>query len=94
MKYLILLSVLFLAGCVVDVHSQVDPIGYGMYRVVSQSPSGMSGMGIMMDDARRKAHEFCQESGMQVYIIEEIGMEPPYMAGEFPKAEVHFKCVQ
>ena len=93
MKHLILPLVLFLAGCVVDVHSQVDPIGYGMYRVISHSPSGLSGMGMMMDDAKREADEHCKKTGMQVYIIEEIGMEPPYTAGNFPKAEIHFKCV-
>ncbi len=93
MKNLILPLVLFLAGCAVDVNSQIDPIGNDMYRVISQSPSGLTGRNILTDDAKREAYEYCQKARMQLSIVEEMGVDHANVTDDFPAAEIHFKCV-
>ena len=92
MKYLILPLVLYLAGCVVDVHSQVDPIGNDMYRVITQSPSGLTGINILMEEAKGEAYNYCQKAGLHLSILQEIGIEETNVTGDFPQAEIHFKC--
>lgn len=93
MKHLILVLVLCLAGCVVDVDSRIDKIDYELYRVITLSPSGMSGSGILEDAAKSEAVEYCRQAGMRLYIIEDLSTHPPFQGSNQPKAEIHFKCV-
>lgn len=94
MKRLILLPLVFcLAGCVVDVDSRIDKIGSELYRVISLSPSSLSGIGILEDAAKHEAAEYCRQAGLRLYIVEELTTQPPFIGDNLPKAEITFKCV-
>lgn len=93
MKHLILLPVLFLAGCVVDVQSRIDSMGNDIFHVVAESPSGFSNRNVLENAAIREADDYCRKSGLQLYIINDIGSERANVMDDFPRVEIRFKCV-
>ena len=98
MKKLLLLILLFfcfmpsfLSGCAAN--SGVVQMGNDIYMVSRQAASGFSGMGTLKADAMREAYQQCQLTGKQVEVIEPIDAKPPYILGNFPRTEIHFKCI-
>jgi len=53
---------------------------------------GFSGLGTLKADAMKEANDYCtsQEKALKVISTEEA--EPPFIFGNFPKAEVQFTC--
>ncbi len=74
-------------------YSGVVPMGPDTYMVSRQAATGFSGSGTLKADALREANDYCTKLGkvMQVTRMEEA--QPPYILANFPKAEVHFMCL-
>ena len=90
-----LASVIFVSlitvGCASN--SGVVQVGENTYMVSRLAASGFSGMGTLKADAMKEAYSECQKTGKDVEMIEAIDAKPPYIFGNFPKTEVHFKCI-
>lgn len=84
-----LIPFFLLAGCAAN--SGVVPLGNDVYMVSRQAASGFSGMGTLKADAMREAYSQCQITGKRVEVIETIDAQPPYILGNFPKTEIHFR---
>ncbi len=84
-------AVALISGCAAN--SGVIPMGQDLYTVSRQAASGWSGSGTLKAEALTEAGAFCagRKQGLQVIATNEA--QPPYVLGNFPKAEVQFRCV-
>jgi len=91
MKFIHVLLVLLLGGCAAN--SGVVPLGQDTYLVSRQAATGFSGAGTLKAEALKEGNEYCvsQKKVMQVIHTEEA--RPPYIFGNFPKAEIQFMCL-
>jgi hypothetical protein len=81
----------FLAACASS--SGVVPIGKDTYMLSRQAASGFSGTGNLKADALREANQYCASLNKSVQVVSTHEAQPPYILGNFPKAEVQFMCV-
>lgn len=91
-KYmLILVLTLFIAGCASN--SGVMSIGKDTYMVSRQAATGFSGSGTLKAEAFQEAGLHCEKMGKSVQVVNTIEAQPPFILGNFPKAEVQFMCL-
>jgi hypothetical protein len=91
MRYF-LLSTLFITGCAVN--TGVIEISRDSYMVSRQAATGFTGKGSLKEESLAEANIFCkrQQKTLKVLSIQEA--QPPYILGNFPKAEVQFSCLE
>ncbi len=87
-----LIGTLMLAGCAAN--SGVVPMGQGNFMVLRQAATGFSGSGNLKADALREANQYCAAQQKELKIVSSREAEPPFLFGNFPKAEVQFTCIQ
>ena len=90
MKLYIYPFLFFLCGCASN--SGVVAIGSDAYMVSRQAATGFSGLGTLKADAMKEANDYCAEQNMTLKVISAKEAEPPFILGNFPKAEVQFTC--
>ena len=91
-QYIFLTGItLFIAGCASN--SGVMPIGQDTYMVSRQAASGFSGSGTLKAEAFQEASLYCGKQGKSVQVVNTIEAQPPFIFGNFPKAEVQFMCL-
>ena len=93
MKVLLALSmgVLILSGCASN--SGVVPNGDDTFMVSRQAATGFSGLGTLKADAIQEANQYCLQQDKTLHVISATEAEPPFILGNFPKADVKFSCV-
>ncbi len=91
MKIILGIAVILLAGCAVN--SGVVRIAPDTYTVSRQAATGFSGSGDLKFKAIVEADAFCKRQGKSLRILRTGGTHPPYFFGNFPKAEVEFRCI-
>ena len=91
MRYNCYFLLLVLFGCAAN--SGVVPIGPDTYMVSRQAASGFSGRGTLKADAIGEADQHCRQQNKQVEVISATEARPPYVMGNFPKAEIEFRCI-
>jgi PEGA domain-containing protein len=74
-------------------NSGVVPIGPDTFMVSRQAATGFSGLGILKAEALREAEQYCAGKGKTMQIVNSTESQPPYIFGNFPKAEVQFMCL-
>ncbi len=79
------------AGCASN--SGVVPTGPDTYIVSRQSATGFSGSGTLKADALREANQHCASQKKALKVVKTTEAQPPYVLGNFPKAEVEFMCL-
>lgn len=89
-SFYFLLTVL-LVGCASN--SGVVPIGDDMFMVSRQAATGFSGLGTLKADALQEANQYCVAQNKMAQVISATEAEPPFILGNFPKADVQFRCV-
>ena len=78
------------AGCAAN--SGVVPTGPDTYMVSRQAATGFSGMGTLKADALREAGAYCSRQHKSMHMVNATEATPPFVLGNFPKAEIEFKC--
>jgi hypothetical protein len=68
-------------------------MGQDAYLVSRQAASGFSGLGTLNTDALQEASAYCNAHSKELQIISATESKPPYIVGNFPRAEVQFRCV-
>lgn len=91
MKLVAVPVLLVIAGCASN--SGVVPSGPDTYLVSRQAATGFSGSGTLKADALREANEYCSKEKKSLKVIKTNEAQPPYLLGNFPKAEVEFMCL-
>lgn len=91
MKYVVLFTAVFLTGCATN--SGVIPIGRDTYMVTRQAATGFSGSGNLKAEAFQEAGQFCVGQGKSLQVVSTAEAQPPFVFGNYPKAEVQFMCL-
>ena len=72
--------------------SGVVQVGDGRFLVTRQAATGLSGLGTLKADAVREAEAYCKALGKGVEVMRADESKPPYVLGNFPRAEIEFAC--
>lgn len=79
-----------LAGCAA--HSGVTPDGQGGYMISKQAATGFPGPGSLKADLLQEASQYCGSQGREFLLTNATETQPPYLLGNYPRAEINFKC--
>jgi hypothetical protein len=82
---------LALAGCAAN--SGVAPTGPDSFMVSRQAATGFSGSGNLKAEALSEAGQYCASRNQILVVTNSKEVGPPYVMGNFPKAEVEFMCL-
>lgn len=80
-----------LSACAMN--SGVTKIGPETFVVSRQAATGFSGLGTLKPQALAEANAHCESLGKVVHVTRTQESRPPYIAGNFPRAEVEFMCL-
>lgn len=67
-------------------------MGEDRYLVSRQAATGFSGSGTLKAEALREADEHCRKLSRVLAVIKITEATPPYILGNYPKADVEFSC--
>ncbi len=90
MKKLSMVGLLIVTGCAAN--SGVVPMGNDTYFVSRQAATGFSGAGALKAEALQEANQQCASQRKTVEVISMTEAQPPFILGNYPKAEVQFRC--
>jgi hypothetical protein len=79
------------AGCAAN--SGVAPTGPDSFMVSRQAATGFSGSGNLKAEALSEAGQYCAARSQALLVTNAKEVGPPYVMGNFPKAEVEFMCL-
>ncbi len=82
---------ILLVGCASN--SGVIPIGPDTFMVSRQAATGFSGSGNLKAEAFQEANQYCLGQKKKLQVVNTVEAQPPYVLGNFPKAEVQFMCL-
>ena len=92
MRFIIpLIPLAILAGCASN--TGIVPIGEDTYMVSRQAATGFSGSGSLKAEAFQEANQYCLSMGKKLQVVNTHEATPPFILGNFPKAEVQFMCL-
>ena len=91
MRFAAAALVLATVGCAAN--SGVVPLGPETFMVSRQAATGFSGSGTLKAEALTEAGQYCAARGRVMQVTTTQESQPPYVLGNFPKAEVHFVCL-
>jgi hypothetical protein len=93
MKCWVFLAILPLAtgGCAAN--SGVAPLGADTFVASRQAATGFSGSGNLKGEALTEAGQYCIGQNKTLLVTNTKEAAPPYVMGNFPKAEVEFMCL-
>lgn len=91
MKPLFFASVLLLAGCASN--SGVVPMGSDTFMLSRQAATGFSGAASLKAEALQEANQHCQAQKKELLVVSTNEAQPPFILGNYPRAEVQFKCI-
>lgn len=81
-----------LAGCASN--TGIIPIGTDTYMVSRQAATGFSGSGSLKAEAFQEANAYCAAQGKSLQVVSTQEAQPPFLLGNYPKAEVQFMCLK
>ncbi len=82
---------LSMSGCALN--SGVVPLGGDRFMITRQAATGFSGSGRLKAKAIIQAEKFCASRGKTMKVVAITEAEPPYVLGNFPKAEIVFDAL-
>jgi len=74
-------------------NSGIVSIGPDTYMVSRQAATGFSGSGDLKAEAFREANQYCLSLKKVMQVVRTSEANPPYVFGNYPKAEVQFMCL-
>ena len=80
-----------LASCAVN--TGIIPIGKDTYMVSRQAATGFSGSGNLKAEAFQEASAYCAGEKKVLQVVNTHEAAPPFILGNYPKAEVQFMCL-
>ena len=89
----ILIAVLLLAVCACASHTGVVPRGKDTYMIAKQQATGFPGLGNMKAEIIAEGTRYCASLGKKIQIVSTQETQPPYVLGNYPRAEIQFMCL-
>lgn len=62
--------------------------------VSRQAATGFSGSGTLKAEAFQEASAYCMAQGKALQVVSTQEAQPPFLLGNYPKAEVQFMCLK
>ena len=90
MKKLIVCIAATLIGCASN--SGVVPTGSDTYFVSRQAATGFSGAASLKGEVLQEANQHCQAMRKTMEVVTLAEAQPPFILGNYPKAEVQYRC--
>jgi len=90
MRTIVLCAVACLAACASN--TGVVPMGGGLHMIAKQAATGFPGLGNLKAEAIQEAALYCSKQGKPFMVESTSETQPPYVLGNYPRAEVHFRC--
>lgn len=69
-------------------------MGNDTFYTSKQSGNAFAGAGTLKADVMTEASGYCAKRGKSLQIISATEARPPYIFGNYPRAELQFSCVQ
>lgn len=91
MKRIAVVCMIVLAGCAAN--TGVIPIGQETFMVARQAATGFSGAGTLKAEAFQEANQYCAGKNKAMQVVRTDEAQPPFILGNFPRAEVQFMCL-
>src|SRR5215472_17598659 len=79
-----------MAGC--SAQTGVVPTGQNSYLVAKQGATGFPGLGNLKAEALQEANQYCVGRGSDLFVTRSTETQPPYVLGNYPRAEIEFRC--
>ena len=89
----ILIAVLLFAVCACASHTGVVPMGKDTYMIAKQQATGFPGLGNMKAEIIAEGTRYCASLGKKIQIVSTQETQPPYVLGNYPRAEIQFMCL-
>jgi len=86
----IFVSLVFVLGCAHN--SGVFPIDGDQFMVSNQGHSFLASMPKLRKEASDQASSYCRSSGKSLLIVRYEDAKGPFVAGNFPRTDLIFKC--
>ena len=90
MKKLLVCIAIGLSACASN--SGVVPMGSNTYFVSRQAATGFSGAASLKGEVLQEANQHCQAQRKTMEVVTLTEAQPPFILGNYPKAEVQFRC--
>lgn len=92
MKNLLFVTALLgLAACATQ--TPVQTFSGDVFTVTRQGATGFSGQSDVRGATMNDARAFCEARRERFELVELVENHPPFILGNFPRAEVRFRCV-
>lgn len=92
MKVAAVVAVLAFAGCAS--HTGVVALGPDTFMIARQAATGFPGLGNLKGELITEGTAHCRASGKQFQIVKTTESQPPFVMGNFPRAEIEFMCLE
>lgn len=80
-----------LVGCAS--HTGIVPMGRDTFMIAKQQATGFPGLGNMKAEIIGEASRHCAGMGRELQVVSANESQPPYIFGNYPRAELQFTCV-
>lgn len=91
MRFITVLAAVAVAGCAS--HTGVVSIGPDTFMIAKQAATGFSGLGNLKAEIMAEGSAHCRQLGREFQIVSTDETRPPYILGNYPRAEVQFMCL-
>jgi S1-C subfamily serine protease len=88
-----LTGVLSLFLCACASHTGVVPVGKDTFMIAKQQATGFPGLGNMKAEITAEGARHCASLGKEFQIVSTHETQPPYVLGNYPRAEIQFMCL-
>lgn len=85
------LALAALGGCAS--YPDVVPVGRDTYLITRQQATGFPGLGKLETDIITDGSKYCQKQKRQFRLLSVRTTNPPYVPGNYPRAEIRFECL-
>lgn len=75
-------------------HTGVMKIGQDTYMIAKQQGTGFPGLGNMKAEIISEGFKHCESNGLDFQIVSTNETAPPYILGNYPRAEIQFMCLK
>jgi hypothetical protein len=91
MRYFLAITIsIFLNACAID--TGVVPLSSNTFTITKQASTGFPGIDGVKEGVLQDANKYCANTHQLLKILSTSETKPPYIFGNFPKAEMTFSC--
>ena len=91
MRYFLAITIsIFLNACAID--KGVVPLSSNTFTITKQASTGFPGIDGVKEGVLQDANKYCANTHQRLKILSTSETKPPFIFGNFPKAEMTFSC--